>query len=78
PYTPPGLDFPAAALERVPGRRPAAAPDEVVATSHEALHDMIDAYVAVGATKFVCFPFGEPEDWHTELEKLAPILDKQT
>ena len=78
PYLPEGLDFPAEALERVTVRRPDARPDEVVATSHEALHDMIDAYVAVGATKFVCFPFGEPEDWHAELEKLAPILDKQT
>jgi len=78
PYIPPGLDFPSEALERVSVRRPDAAPDEVVATSHEALHDMIDAYVEVGASKFVCFPFGEPDDWHAELELLAPILDKQT
>ena len=78
PYIPPGLDFPAEALERVSMRRPDAAPDEVVATSHEALHEMIDAYVEVGASKFVCFPFGEPDDWHAELELLAPILDKQT
>ena len=78
PYLPPGLDIPAEALERVTVRRPDAAPEEVIAMSHTALHDMIDAYVEVGATKFVCFPFGEPADWHAELEQLAPILDKQT
>ena len=78
PYLPPGLDIPAEALERVTVRRPDAAPEEVIAMSHKALHDMIDAYVEVGATKFVCFPFGEPADWHAELEQLAPILEKQT
>ena len=78
PYIPPGLDFPSEALERVTVRRPDAAPEEVVATSHEALHEIIDAYVEVGASKFVCFPFAEPHDWHAELENLAPILDKQT
>ena len=78
PYVPPGLDLPTEAVERVSVRRPDARPDEVVATSHDALHDMIDAYIAVGATKFVCFPFAEPGDWHAELEQLAPILEKQT
>lgn len=78
PYVPPGLDLPTEAVERVSVRRPDARPDDVVATSHDALHDMIDAYIAVGATKFVCFPFAEPGDWHAELEQLAPILEKQT
>jgi len=78
PYVPSGTELPRAAFERVTARQPDARTDDIVATSHEALHDMVDAFVAVGATKFVLFPFAEPPDWHAELEMLAPILEKQT
>ena len=57
---------------------PDAEPEEVIATSHARVHEMIDAYLDVGASKFVLFPFAEPDDWHAELESLAPVLDKQT
>ncbi len=78
PYLPPGTELPTTALERITVRQPDAKPEEIVATSHEALADMVDAFIDVGATKFVLLPFAEPPDWHAELETLAPILEKQT
>jgi hypothetical protein len=78
PYVPPGLELPAAALERIRVRQPDAEPEEIVAMGHVALADMVDAFVDVGASKFVLLPFAEPGDWHAELETLAPILEKQT
>ena len=53
-------------------------PQDVIATSHRRVAEMIDAYLGVGASKFVLFPFAEPDDWHAELEQLAPVLEKQT
>ncbi len=78
PYLPNGKEIPMEVLERVTVRRPDAEPEEVIATSHARVHEMIDAYLDVGASKFVLFPFAEPDDWHAELESLAPVLDKQT
>ncbi|MGA0238614.1 MAG: LLM class flavin-dependent oxidoreductase [Acidimicrobiales bacterium] len=78
PYVPSGSALPTAAVERVAARQPDAKPEDIIATSHRALADMVDAFIDVGASKFVLLPFTEPADWHAELEQLAPILDKQT
>ncbi len=72
PYLPKKDDRALAALaERVKVRRPDVEVDEVVATSHERIVEMIQAYLDVGASKFVLFPSSEPDDWTTELEALA-------
>jgi len=52
-------------------RRPDADVEDVVATSHARVVELIGAYLEVGASKFVLFPFGEPDDWTAELETLA-------
>jgi probable F420-dependent oxidoreductase len=77
PYTQGPLPAPLA--ERVAARRPDADVTHVVATSHERIGELIDAYVDVGASKFVLLPFGEPDDWGRELELLADaVLPRQT
>ena len=77
PYTRGPL--PAPLVERVAARRPDADVTDVVATSHERIGELIDAYVEVGASKFVLFPFGEPDDWGRELEMLADaVLPRQS
>jgi probable F420-dependent oxidoreductase len=69
PYTHGALPEPLAA--RVTERRPDADAEDVVATSHQRILELIDAYLEIGASKFVLFPFGEPADWTAELETLA-------
>ncbi|MFQ5556422.1 MAG: LLM class flavin-dependent oxidoreductase [Acidimicrobiales bacterium] len=71
--------LPAPLVERVAVRRPDADPEDVVATSHARVGEMIEAFVEVGASKFVLFPFAEPSDWRAELEALAEtVLPLQT
>ncbi len=80
PYTPsPDAALLARISERVLVRRPEAQVEEVVATSHQRLVEMINDFVDVGASKFVLFPFAEPDNWNRELEALAEtVLPLQT
>ena len=80
PYlTTPTDTVPDRLAQRISARQPDTDAREIVATSHRRLAEMIDAFVEAGATKFVAFPFAEPENWHAELEDLASaILPKQT
>jgi probable F420-dependent oxidoreductase len=55
----------------VRARRPDADPTDVVATSHARLREMLEAFIEVGASKFVLFPAAEPDDWVTEVEAAA-------
>jgi probable F420-dependent oxidoreductase len=68
-----------AALEE---RRPGVPADDVVPVGLEALRARLEAFVAVGASKFVVVPVGEPVaagDWQPELARLADALfDLQT
>lgn len=64
-------EIPSALRQVVANRMPDTDPREIVATSHTRILKMLDEYIAVGASKFVLFPFGEPDDWHHELETLA-------
>ena len=66
-------DIPDALRQVVASRMPDADPREVVATSHQRIVEMLDEYTAVGASKFVLFPFSEPTDWHQELNALAQV-----
>ena len=59
-------------------RRPDLDPTEVVPVGLDALRARIEAFIDVGASKFVAVLAGEPPDWHTELEELAAeVLDLQ-
>jgi probable F420-dependent oxidoreductase len=57
----------------VASRKPDADPRDVVATSHERIVTLINEYLSAGASKFVLFPFAEPDDWHAELEALGQM-----
>jgi probable F420-dependent oxidoreductase len=63
----------------VAARKPDADPHDVVAVSDDRIGRLVQEYLDVGASKFVLFPFGEPEDWTAELERLAAaVLPLQT
>lgn len=55
-------------------RNPGADPRDVIATSKSQLADRIGAYVAIGASKFVVFPYSAVADWPEELGTLAADL----
>ncbi|MEQ8840746.1 MAG: LLM class flavin-dependent oxidoreductase [Acidimicrobiales bacterium] len=57
----------------VSARRPDADPRDVVATSRARIVELVNEYVSIGASKFVLFPFAEPDDWHAELDGLADV-----
>ena len=67
-------EVPEALQAVVAARKPDADPRDVVATSRERIVTLVNEYLAVGASKFVLFPFAEPTDWHTELEALAQVV----
>ena len=78
PYLPAPSDhgeseIPGALREVVASRLPDTDPREIVATSHRRIVEMLNEYLAVGASKFVLFPFTEPADWHRELDALAQV-----
>ncbi len=67
PYTTGAL--PDAVLAALANRRPDLAdPGQVVASSLEQLHTLLEAFIAVGVSKFVLVPLAEPDDWDRELE----------
>jgi len=74
--------IPDAVAERIAQRRPDADPEDVIATSHKRLGEMIDNYLDAGASKFVVFPSGDlgtPDDWITEINAIADaVMHKQT
>jgi alkanesulfonate monooxygenase SsuD/methylene tetrahydromethanopterin reductase-like flavin-dependent oxidoreductase (luciferase family) len=51
-----------------------ARPEDAIATSKTQLRDRIEEYVAVGASKFVLFPYAGAADWTDELGALAQDL----
>lgn len=51
-------------------RRPGLDPVEVVPVGLAALRDRLEAFIAVGASKFVVLPLDEPADWAVELTRL--------
>lgn len=60
-------------------RRPGLDPTEVVPVGLDALRERIEAFTAVGASKFVALPLDEPADWAAELAALQDAVgDLQT
>lgn len=54
-------------------------PAQVVPVGIDRLRAMLEAFMAVGFSKFVVRPLAEPGSWRTELEALASgVLDLQT
>jgi probable F420-dependent oxidoreductase len=66
-------DVPEALAAVVAARKPDADPRDVVATSRDRIGALVSEYLSVGASKFVLFPFAEPDDWRSELEALAQV-----
>lgn len=67
-------ELPKAIGELIAKRRPDLSPSDLVATSHQALKDRIEAFVEAGASKFVAVPIAEPSDWTAELEAVAETV----
>ena len=75
--------LPDAPLAGLAARRPDLDdPTRLVPQGWDALSATIDAFVAVGTSKFVVLPFGEPADadaWSAHLTEAATVLmPKQT
>ncbi|MCY3850514.1 MAG: LLM class flavin-dependent oxidoreductase [Acidimicrobiaceae bacterium] len=65
--------IPDSVSQLVASRMPGTDPREIVATSHKRIAELLNEYIAVGASKFVLFPFTEPADWRRELDALAQL-----
>lgn len=77
PYATTGL--PEALAARLAARRPHLDPGDIVSVGLAALRRQIEAFIAVGASKFVVVPVEEPTDWQPELDRLADtVLPLQT
>jgi len=67
-------DIPGRLLAIAKKRKPDADPTELFAQGRDDLRHRIEAFIEVGASKFVVVPFDEPNDWTEELEYLAGEL----
>jgi probable F420-dependent oxidoreductase len=78
-YAPPGTDFgaqPVAALARRARGRPL---EQLIPVGLSGLRDTIEAFLAVGFSKFIVRPLAPPEQWATELGALSSgVGDLQT
>jgi alkanesulfonate monooxygenase SsuD/methylene tetrahydromethanopterin reductase-like flavin-dependent oxidoreductase (luciferase family) len=71
--------LPAPVVEQLRRRRPDLDPADLVPQSRPALHARVDAWLAVGFSKFILRPAAPPRDWTAELEALAAdILERRT
>jgi probable F420-dependent oxidoreductase len=72
-------EVPDVVVAALAARRPDLAdPTAVIASGHDGLRARIDEFIEAGASKFVAIPLTEPDDWDTELTKLADaVLDLQ-
>lgn len=69
PYT--HGEIPAATVEIIKRRQPDADPTDVIPLGHDGLREQLQAFIEVGASKFVPIYVGEPDDWRAELEGVA-------
>lgn len=58
----------------VTARRPDLDPAAVVPVGMDGLRAQLEAFIEVGASKFVVLPVEEPADWTTELEEVAAAV----
>lgn len=80
PYLPGGGELPDIVVAGLAARRPDLEdPGAVIASGHDGLRKMIEAFTDVSFSKFVVIPIGEPDDWDGELDAVADAtLDLQT
>lgn len=55
-------------------RRPELDPTDVIPVGLDALRRRLEAFTAVGASKFVVLPLDEPTDWSSELSAIAAAV----
>lgn len=55
-------------------KRPDVDPGDVVAGSIDALGPLLERFIAVGASKFVVVPMGEPAEWGDHLHEVAAAV----
>lgn len=65
-----GGEVPQRLIDFAKKRHPDLDVNEVIAT-RENLRERLEAFIAVGASKFVVVPMQEPADWQAELEDIA-------
>jgi len=66
--------MPEGILRLIAARAPDADPDDLVATTPDAIAALVKRYVEVGFSKLVLVPVHDPPDWHAELSPLAERL----
>jgi probable F420-dependent oxidoreductase len=66
--------IPDAFAQAIKSRNPDVEIDDLVARGWQELHDLCARYVAVGFSKLVLVPLGEPRDWNDELAAGASTL----
>jgi probable F420-dependent oxidoreductase len=70
---------PEAVLTLLSSRNPDVDPADLVVEGIPKLASRVEAYLAIGFSKFVLVPFGAPDDWADELgETAAAVLPLQT
>jgi probable F420-dependent oxidoreductase len=74
PYLPVAGDLPEPLVAAVAARRPGVDAARIVPAGLDAVREMIGAYVAVGASKFVLVPVVEPEGWDSHLTEVAAAV----
>lgn len=72
PYAHAAID--GAVLELFAARFPDADPADVFPVGLDAIRELLERFVDVGASKFVLVPLEEPEDWDAELGALAEAV----
>lgn len=71
--------LPEAVRAGLAAQRPGIDPAQVIPAGLDALRERLEAFLAVGASKFVLLPIDEPGDWQAELATVADaLLDLQT
>jgi hypothetical protein len=66
--------LPDAFVQAIKTRNPEVEVDDLVARGWSELRDLCERYIAVGFSKLVLVPLGEPGDWNDELTAGADAL----
>ena len=74
PYLPAAGELPELLVAAVAARRPDVDAARIVPAGLDAVREMIGAFVAAGASKFVLVPVVEPEGWSSHLASLAEAV----
>lgn len=73
-YTPEGTEMHPRMKKLAEDRKPGMDPREIIPQGFDSIKEKLEAFIEVGASKFVILPISEPDDWTAELEALAETL----